>query len=76
MTPADFLEVEMKKDGLLPNPHRYEYTLRAHRLVINGRVQPAAVAAKYRRLYEAASGGTLWPLLSSLYRNVHDEPTP
>lgn len=71
--PVDLLEDAMKRDGLLPNPHTYEYTLRASSLVVNGQAQPAAVAARYRRLYESLSGESLWPVVSSLYRHVHDE---
>lgn len=63
----------MKRDGLLPNPHTYEYTLRASSLVVNGQPQPPAVAARYRRLYESLSGESLWPVVSSLYRRVHEE---
>ncbi|RPD43978.1 M56 family metallopeptidase [Hymenobacter sediminis] len=71
--PVDLLEDAMKRDGLLPNPLTYEYTLRASSLVVNGQAQPAAVAARYRRLYESLSGESLWPVVSSLYRHVHDE---
>lgn len=71
--PVDLLEDALKRDGLLPNPHNYEYTLRASSLVVNGQAQPAAVAARYRRLYESLSGESLWPVVSSLYRHVHDE---
>jgi beta-lactamase regulating signal transducer with metallopeptidase domain len=71
--PVDLLEDAMKRDGLLPNPHTYEYTLRASSLVVNGQLQPPAVAARYRRLYESLSGESLWPVVSSLYRHVHEE---
>jgi beta-lactamase regulating signal transducer with metallopeptidase domain len=76
LTPTDLLETELKRDGLLPNPHHYEYTLRANRFVVNGIPQPAAVAAKYRRLYEVGADEKLWPLLSSEYRHVHNDDTP
>ena len=76
LTPDDLLEAELERDGLLPNPHHYEYTLRANRLVVNGIPQPAAVAAKYRRLYEVAADEKLWPLISSEYRHVQEDDTP
>ncbi|OON70887.1 M56 family metallopeptidase [Hymenobacter sp. CRA2] len=74
--PVDLLEDAMKRGGLLPNPRNYEYTLRANSLVVNGQAQPAAVAAHYRQLYEAVSGETMWPVVSSLYRHVHDDEAP
>jgi hypothetical protein len=76
VNPTDLLEAEMKRNGLLPNPSHYEYTLRAKSFVVNGTVQPAEVAYKYRRLYEAASGKKMWPLISSLYRHIHDDDAP
>ena len=76
LKPDDLLEAELKRDGLLSNPHHYEYTLRANLFVVNGSRQPAAVAAKYRRLYEVAADEKLWPLLSSEYCHVHEDDTP
>jgi beta-lactamase regulating signal transducer with metallopeptidase domain len=71
--PQERIEAEMRKDGLLRNRNQFDYTLKASSLVVDGQVQPAAVAAKYRHLYEAETGRKLGP--TSSYRNTrtHDE---
>jgi beta-lactamase regulating signal transducer with metallopeptidase domain len=61
-------EAELVKDGLLRNRNEFDYTLKASSFVIDGQAQPAAVADKYRRLYEAETGHKLSP--TSSYRNI------
>lgn len=49
-------QARLLADGLMPDTSRYALLLTATHLLVNGQPQPAAVLARYRQLYEAATG--------------------
>ncbi|WP_400193770.1 M56 family metallopeptidase [Hymenobacter sp. B81] len=55
----DDIITELVKDGLIKDKQTFQLSLTARELVVNGQKQPAATAAKYRRLYEEGTGRTI-----------------
>jgi len=50
------LVAELKKDGLIQNENRYSLKLTRHKLVVNGKEQPAQVFKRYKDLIKKETG--------------------
>jgi bla regulator protein BlaR1 len=76
-----FFQKQLLAEGLLPAAANYTLSLTATQFLINNVGQPAAVTARYQRLYEAATGYRMTPTTTYYTANevvdqVGDLPPP
>ncbi|MCB2407434.1 M56 family metallopeptidase [Hymenobacter lucidus] len=66
----DVIISELLKDKLIKDKKYFQLVLSANEMVVDGQKQPAAVAAKYRKLYEEGSGRTIGANSSMVISNA------